>query len=38
MEPEDKEYTLVFCRRPGEDDAKEILLGMKKRGFGLGKW
>lgn len=25
--------TIVFCRRP-----KHVLLGMKKRGFGTGKW
>lgn len=33
-----KELTLVFCRRVGEGGMKEILLGMKKRGFGMGKW
>jgi hypothetical protein len=26
-------YTLVFVRQPGR-----VLLGMKKRGFGQGKW
>ena len=30
---EEKDYTLLFVRK---DD--EILLGMKKRGFGTGKW
>lgn len=33
-----KELTLVFCRRVKEDGSKEILLGLKKRGFGKGKW
>jgi hypothetical protein len=31
----DKDYTLVFCRKQG---CGQILLGMKKRGFGAGKW
>lgn len=35
---EEKDYTLVFCRRDSSDGRKEILLGMKKRGFGMGKW
>ena len=30
---EEKEYTLIFCRR---DD--EVMLGMKNRGFGVGKY
>jgi 8-oxo-dGTP diphosphatase / 2-hydroxy-dATP diphosphatase len=30
---DERDYTLVFCRR-GDD----VLLGMKKRGFGMGKW
>jgi hypothetical protein len=29
----EKHYTLLFARRPGQ-----VLLGMKKRGFGAGKW
>lgn len=42
-----KDLTLVFCRRTitdSEGDANpicrrdEILLGLKKRGFGEGKW
>lgn len=33
-----KDLTLVFCRRLGEGGVKQILLGKKKRGFGLGKW
>lgn len=40
-----KHYTLIFCRRKvagtdhhsGEEE-EEILLGMKKRGVGMGKW
>jgi hypothetical protein len=36
-EATEQEYTLVFCRRE-LNDHKEILLGMKKRGFGAGKW
>lgn len=37
---EEKHYTLCFCRRKSSTDTKdnEILLGMKKRGFGVGKW
>lgn len=36
---EEKDYTLVFCRRTNpETEASEVLLGMKKRGFGVGKW
>jgi ADP-ribose pyrophosphatase YjhB (NUDIX family) len=34
----EKDYTLVFCRRKAEDGTGEVLLGMKKRGFGVGKW
>eukprot|EP01039_Chlorochromonas_danica_P006145 gene6145-6767_t len=36
----ERDYTLVFCRRFKQDNPqeKEILLGMKKRGFGQGKW
>lgn len=34
----EKDYTLVFCRRIGADGNREILLGIKKRGFGMGKW
>ena len=30
---EEKEYTLVFVRKENQ-----ILLGMKKRGFGINKW
>lgn len=34
-----KDLTLVFCRREEEDGGcKQILLGKKKRGFGVGKW
>jgi 8-oxo-dGTP diphosphatase/2-hydroxy-dATP diphosphatase len=36
---EEKHYSLVFCRRISPmSGQKEILLGMKKRGFGTGKW
>lgn len=37
---EEKDYSLIFCRRIAAKDAAkfEILLGMKKRGFGCGKW
>ena len=35
---DEKDYTLVFCRRTSDDGQKQILLGMKKRGFGVGKW
>lgn len=35
---EEKTFSLVFCRRVCEDGSKEVLLGMKKRGFGVGKW
>ena len=41
---QDKDYTLVFCIRnklvksDSQKESKEILLGMKKRGFGAGKW
>lgn len=34
----EKDYSLVFCRRTSADGQKEILLGIKKRGFGVGKW
>lgn len=40
----EKEYTLIFCRRrqlpldSSEAPSNQILLGMKKRGFGVGKW
>lgn len=35
---EEKDFSLVFCRRICADGTKEVLLGMKKRGFGVGKW
>lgn len=36
---EEKDYTLIFCRRKQQNsDKSEILLGMKKRGFGVGRW
>jgi 8-oxo-dGTP pyrophosphatase MutT (NUDIX family) len=35
---EEKSYTLIFCRRKNPAGFNEILLGMKKRGFGTGKW
>jgi 8-oxo-dGTP diphosphatase / 2-hydroxy-dATP diphosphatase len=35
---EEKEYTLIFCRKVDSENRPEILLGMKKRGFGIGKW
>jgi 8-oxo-dGTP diphosphatase/2-hydroxy-dATP diphosphatase len=39
MPYEEKDYTLVFCRRlHPETGEKQILLGMKKRGFGQGRW
>ena len=36
----EKHYTLVFCFRPNPVNisSRQILLGMKKRGFGVGKW
>ena len=34
---EEKDYTLVFCRRKSPT-GNEILLGMKKRGFGCGRF
>lgn len=34
----EKDYSLVFCKKTGENGEKEILLGKKKRGFGEGKW
>lgn len=35
-----KNYTLVLCRRPAPSltEAPQLLLGMKKRGFGEGKY
>lgn len=34
-----KDLTLVFCRRAASDEGSgELLLGLKKRGFGTGKW
>jgi len=45
---QEKDYSLVFCRRESQRQSnsnsdekpirREILLGMKKRGFGCGKW
>lgn len=35
---QEKDYTLVFCRKESTGGHREILLGMKKRGFGVGKW
>jgi len=36
---DERHYSLVFCRRIGPESGKrEVLLGMKKRGFGIGKW
>jgi 8-oxo-dGTP pyrophosphatase MutT (NUDIX family) len=37
MEVKEKEYTVVFCRRE-TNEKREILLGFKKRGFGVDKW
>lgn len=34
----EKDYTLVFCMRDDGEDRRSVLLGMKKRGFGAGKW
>jgi 8-oxo-dGTP diphosphatase / 2-hydroxy-dATP diphosphatase len=34
----EKEFTLIFVRKVSEDGKKMVLLGMKKRGFGAGKW
>ena len=34
----EKEFTLVFVRKVAADGQKMVLLGMKKRGFGAGKW
>lgn len=34
----EKDFSLIFCRRIREDGKRELLLGMKKRGFGQGKW
>ena len=36
--PSEKEYTLVFCRKELEGGKRAVLLGMKKRGFGAGKY
>ena len=36
--PFTKLYTLVFCVERVRHSASRILLGMKKRGFGSGKW
>ncbi|CAM9303448.1 unnamed protein product [Chrysoparadoxa australica] len=33
-----QDLTTTFCRREASQERKEILLGMKKRGFGVGKW
>jgi 8-oxo-dGTP pyrophosphatase MutT (NUDIX family) len=39
MTMEEKSYTLCFVRRVDPaTGSKEVLLGMKKRGFGEGKW
>ena len=36
---QEKDYTLVFCIRHNlETNNKEVMLGMKKRGFGQGKY
>ena len=35
---EEKDYTLIFCRRQTESGTRQVLLGMKKRGFGAGRW
>lgn len=36
---QEKDYTLVFCiRQNPETNSKEVMLGMKKRGFGEGKY
>jgi 8-oxo-dGTP diphosphatase/2-hydroxy-dATP diphosphatase len=35
---EEKDYSLVFCRRTVANGDNQVLLGMKKRGFGVGKW
>ena len=34
----EKDYTLVFCMRDDGENKRSVLLGMKKRGFGTGKW
>lgn len=34
----EKDYTLIFCRRLSESGEGEVLLGMKRRGFGVGRW
>ena len=36
--PDGRHYTLVFCRRKNSENEEEVLLGMKKRGVGMGKW
>lgn len=34
-----KQYTLVFILKDSPDSkSRQILLGLKKRGFGMGKW
>lgn len=35
---QEKDYNLIFCRRSLPNGDRELLLGMKKRGFGVGKW
>lgn len=35
MEKEDKTYSLIFVR---DLENKKVLLGMKRRGFGVGKY
>jgi hypothetical protein len=43
---EEKDYSLIFCLRRSaivnelstQKNSFEILLGLKKRGFGVGKW
>ncbi|KAG5174920.1 7,8-dihydro-8-oxoguanine triphosphatase-like protein [Tribonema minus] len=37
QEKQPQDLTLVFCRRRTAD-GPEILLGLKKKGFGTGKW
>lgn len=34
----DKHCTLIFLQRSNEDGGNEILLAMKKRGFGSNRW
>jgi hypothetical protein len=33
---QEKDYTLIFCRRVSDNGDREVLLGLKKRGFGVG--